>query len=161
MRVVVAKKADTFEQAHRAIKRGLALWGVAALIVIAGIYWFGMCAMFETDSPDFIPIADFFAFALAMFGAIQIGQGLLYRARYRKYGASTLEAGPAVLGRKYQGRIRTEVALEVTGPYTIHLLCESQAPTSAKRKPPGVLVKRNRSLPQKMEKFSSPLGARS
>jgi hypothetical protein len=120
-------KAGTPDQARRSFRTGLALWASGAAMLGAGIYSYGMPAMFEPNAPDFIPVFDFFAFALAAFGTIHIGRGFLQSARHNKYGASTLEAGPAVLGQVYRGKIRTDRALEVTGPYTIRLLCESQA----------------------------------
>lgn len=126
MSEIFTAKAGTQDQARRTIRIGLAMWGVAAAILVAGIIGLGMPAVFEFNSPDFMPMPGFFAFAFAAFGTIHLGQGLFQSARFGKYGASTLEAGPAVLGQVYRGKIRTDRALEISGPYVIRLFCESR-----------------------------------
>ncbi len=122
-----ASISGTGEQARRSIRIGLALWGLAALTLGAGIYGFGLPAMFEPDSPDFIPFFDLLALVFVGFGTTHLGQGLVQAARNNKHGLSTLDANRAVLGQVYRGKVRTQRPLVVTGPYTIRLLCESQA----------------------------------
>lgn len=119
--------AGTRDQAHRTMGIGLGLWLAALVVLGGGIIWLGAPAMFDTASPDFIPVFDFFAAALAAFGSLWFGRGLLAVMRHGKYGASTLEANAAQIGQVYRGRIRTNRSLDVTGPYAIHLLCESKA----------------------------------
>ena len=126
MAEVSTAKAGTKDQARRTIRIGLTMWGIAAAILVAGIAWLGMPGVFEFNSPDFMPMPGFFAFAFALFGTIQLGKGLLQSARFGKYGASTLEARPAVLGQVYRGTIRTDRPIEVSGPFTIRLFCESK-----------------------------------
>lgn len=124
---VATTRAGTRDRARQSIRIGVALWMAALAILGTGVFWLGIPAMFDPGSPDFMPAPDFFAFALAAFGTLHLGRGLLASARHGKYGASTLEARPAVAGQVYRGRIRTDRALDVTGPYTIRLLCESQS----------------------------------
>jgi hypothetical protein len=131
MSEIATAKAGTIEQAHRPFRFGLALWAMAAAALGAGLYWFGAAATLDVSSPEFFPLPGFFAFAFALFGTIHFGQGLLAIRRHSKYGASILEANQAVLGQVFRGSIRTDRALEVSGPYTIRLLCETQAPADS------------------------------
>lgn len=124
---ISAAKAGTLDQARRTIRIGLALWSAAAAILVAGIVWLGIPGVFEFNAPDFMPVPGFLALALAVFGTIHLAQGFVQSARFGKYGASTLEAGPAVLGQVYRGRIRTDRAIEASGPYTVRLQCESRS----------------------------------
>ncbi len=120
-------KSVTIDQARRSIKIGMALWLTALAMLGAGVIWLGLPAIFDPASADFIPFPAAAAMFFAVFGLIHLGKGLLQSARSGKSGASTLEAGPAVLGRIYRGKIRTDRAIEATGPYAIRLLCESKA----------------------------------
>lgn len=124
---VITAKTGTTEEARRSFMIGLSLWIAAIAVLGGGIFWVGLPAMFDPSSPDFIPVFDGLAFALAMFGSIHIGQGVLRSLRHGKYGVSTLDAGPARVGETYRGKIRTVRPLEVAGPYSIRLLCESRS----------------------------------
>jgi hypothetical protein len=115
------------EQAHRSFRMGLFLWAASLVILASGIIWLGMPGVFEFNSPDFFPVPVALAAFAGVIGTIHMVQGVLQSARFRKFGASTLEAGPAVLGQVYRGRIRTARDLDVSGPFSIQLLCEKKS----------------------------------
>ena len=115
------------QKARQSRAIGLSLWAGALAVLGAGAFGLGVSAVLDVASPDFIPFpADLAAF-LALFGTLNLAQGLLGIVRFGKQGDSRLEAGPAVAGKIYRGKIRTERPLEVTGPFSLRLLCESQA----------------------------------
>ncbi len=113
--------------ARRSFQMGLFLWIASGVILAGGIVWLGMPGVFEFNSPDFFPVPVALAAFAAVIGTIHMVQGVLQSARFSKYGASTLEAGPAVLGQVYRGRIRTARDLDVSGPFSIQLLCEKKS----------------------------------
>jgi hypothetical protein len=113
--------------ARRSFQMGLFLWAASVVILGAGIIWLGVPGVFELNSPDFFPVPIGLAVFAAVIGTVHLVQGVLQSARFRKYGTSTLEAGPAVLGQLYRGRIRTARDLDVSGPYAIQLLCEKRS----------------------------------
>lgn len=126
MRTGAERKSGTSEQARQPLRIGLSLWATAAAIFAAGVLWFGAPAVIDPGSVDFIPFPAALALFFAVFGTIHLGQGAVAKWRFNRYGASTLDAGPAVLGKVYRGRIRTAQPLAVSGPYEIRLLCESR-----------------------------------
>lgn len=126
MKAASAAKAGTMEQARQPLRIGLSLWATATAIFVASIVWLGAPAVLDPGSADFIPFPAALALFFAVFGTIHLGQGVFAKWRFSRYGASTLEAGPAVLGKVYRGKIRTDRPLQVSGPYTIRLLCESR-----------------------------------
>lgn len=119
-------KSGTIEQARQPLRFGLALWAAAAATLAGGIAWFGAPAILDPGAVDFIPFPAALALFFAAMGTVHFAQGFIAKLRFSRDGASTLDAAPAVLGRTYRGRIRTERALAVSGPYTIRLLCESR-----------------------------------
>jgi hypothetical protein len=127
MSEVTAPVSGKENLARRSYQMGLFLWAASVVILGGGIVWLGMPGVFEFNSPDFFPVPVALAAFAAVIGTIHMVQGVLQSARFSKYGASTLEAGPAVLGKVYRGRIRTVRDLDVSGPFSIHLLCEHKS----------------------------------
>jgi hypothetical protein len=113
--------------ARSSFQMGLFLWIASVVILGAGIVWLGVPGVFDLNSPDFFPVPVGLAAFAGVIGTVHLVQGVLLSARFRKYGVSTREAGPAVLGQVYRGRIRTTRDLDVSGPYTIRLLCEQKS----------------------------------
>jgi hypothetical protein len=107
-----------------AIRRGFVLCAVALAAIAAGVIGMGWSETFDLQSRDFFPVPLGLGAFLAAFGTYHILSGLLFIARDRSHGESVLEAGNAVLGETFKGRIRTTRALTVSGPYTLRLSCE-------------------------------------
>ena len=107
-----------------ALLHGAALcFAFAAAVLAGGVAYFGWDATLAPSSPDFIPLPAGFAAALALFGVLNLAQGLVARARRRRFGAATLEAGPARLGRRFSGKIRTVADIPASGPFRLSLTC--------------------------------------
>lgn len=119
-------KSGTLAQVRQPFRIGAALWATAAATFTAGVFWFGTPAVIDPGSPDFIPFPAALALFFAGFGTLHLVQGVLAKWRFDRAGESTLDAGAAVLGKVYRGRIRTAQPLAVSGPYEIRLLCESR-----------------------------------
>ncbi len=116
-------KAGTQDEGQRSMKIGLVFWGVALVILAAGLIWLGPTETLDINSRDFFPLPAGFAFFAAAFGTYHLGRGVLLRLRFGKYGASTLDADRAALGRVFKGRVRTESDLAPQGRSRCRLLC--------------------------------------
>jgi hypothetical protein len=117
----------TQAEGPRYVKIGLWMWAAALAIVAAGAIYFGADRVFAINAPEAFPVPTIFAGFIAGFGTLHLVRGLLSMLRFRKYGASRLEAGAAALGKSFKGRVRTERDVEVQGPFSLRLLCERQS----------------------------------
>ncbi len=124
-------KAGTPDEGPRSLRIGLVFWAVAAAVLVAGLVWLGPTETLDINSRDFFPLPAGFAFFSAAFGTYYVGRGVLLNLRFGKYGASTLDAGPAVLGRVFKGRIRTANDLDPQGPFSLRLSCVRETKTES------------------------------
>lgn len=99
------------------------LVAVAMFIIAAGFIWyFQIKPIFNLNDPDFNPLI----FAAAIFAAIglyQLLKAVRDTLRVRKFGKTTLEAGPAHVGQVFEGKLRASRDLSVRGDYEIILKC--------------------------------------
>jgi hypothetical protein len=119
-------RAGTQDEGPRSLKIGLGFWAVAVALVVAGLVWLGPTETLDINSRDFFPLPAGFGFAAAAFGTFYLGRGVLFLLRFGKYGESTLEAGNAMLGKTFKGKIRTPDDLAAQGPFSLRLLCVHQ-----------------------------------
>jgi hypothetical protein len=99
------------------------LLGVTLWIFGGGLIWyFELPVNFDVTDHDFNPLI-FVPVLFGVIGAYQLVRAGLRTRRSRKFGASTLEVGPARRGQKLTGLVRTPTDLAPTGDYTVILKC--------------------------------------
>jgi hypothetical protein len=94
------------------------LWAIAAWLA----WYIGAPLNFNLYDPDFNPLV-FLPAAFAAIGAYIAAKATRDALRARKFGHTTLEAGPGRLGETLHGLIRTRRDLAATGDYRISLKC--------------------------------------
>jgi hypothetical protein len=73
------------------------LAGALFLIAVGLVWYFRMKPTFDINDPDFNPLV-FAAAAFSVIGVYQLAKAVRDMLRVRKFGVTTLEAGPAVVG---------------------------------------------------------------
>jgi hypothetical protein len=94
------------------------LWAIAAWLA----WYIGAPLNFNLYDPDFNPLV-FLPAAFAAIGAYIAAKATRDALRAKKFGHTTLEAGPGRLGETLHGLVRTERDLAPTGDYHISLKC--------------------------------------
>jgi hypothetical protein len=99
------------------------LLGVTLWLFAGGLTWyFELPLNFDVTDREFNPLT-LVPVVLGVIGAYQLVRAGLRTWRSRKFGASTLEVGPARRGQKLAGTVRTPTDLAPTGDYTVILKC--------------------------------------
>lgn len=83
--------------------------------------WWSSRQPLEALHDSLIPPGSVFA---GMLGAFCLAFGTWKELRFRKFGHSVLEAEAPVAGRAWEGAVRTQRDLAVTGDFTVVLRCE-------------------------------------
>ncbi len=96
----------------------VALWVLAALTV----WYFQVPFVFNVNADDFSPLIVLAAL-LALAGLYYGLLGVRDTLRVGKFGSTTLEADPALLGQTFSGRLRCSRDLAVRGDYQVELKC--------------------------------------
>jgi hypothetical protein len=100
--------------------------GMMAVVMFgsaAAVFHYGKLRLdFDVNSRDFNPLI-LLAAVLAVIGVYYAGKAALGALRLRKFGASTLEAGPLVRGKPFTFVLRTARDVETQGPFALCLRC--------------------------------------
>ena len=96
--------------------------GAMGLIAVLIPWYFELPLNFNVTDREFNPLA-FVPVVFAVIGLYTLLKAIRDTLRVRKFGATTLQAGPAKPGGRFQGLLRSSRDLSPSGNYTVKLRC--------------------------------------
>ncbi len=96
--------------------------GAMVLIAVLIPWYFELPLNFNVNDREFNPLV-FVPVVFAVIGLYALLKAIRDTLRVRKFGATTLEAGPAKPGGRFEGRLRSGRDLAPSGDYVVKLRC--------------------------------------
>ncbi|WP_136622485.1 MULTISPECIES: hypothetical protein [Mesorhizobium] len=96
--------------------------GAMVLIAILIPWYFELPLNFDVTDREFNPLV-FVPVVFALIGLYALPKAVRDTLRVRKFGATTLQAGPARPGGRFEGLVRSSRDLSPSGDYTVLLRC--------------------------------------
>lgn len=96
--------------------------GAMVLIAVLIPWYFELPLNFNVNDREFNPLV-FVPVVFAVIGLYALLKAMRDTLRVRKFGATTLEAGPAKPGGRFEGRLRSSRDLAPSGDYVVKLRC--------------------------------------
>ena len=96
--------------------------GGMALIGISIVWYFELPLNFDVTDRDFNPLI-FVPVLFVLIALYALLKAIRDTLRVRKFGVTTLVAGPAMAGRRFEGSLRSSRDLAPDGDYTVLLRC--------------------------------------
>ncbi|RWB53701.1 hypothetical protein [Mesorhizobium sp.] len=96
--------------------------GGMGLIGILIVWWFELPLNFDVTDREFNPLI-FIPVVFVLIALYSLLKAIRDTLRVRKFGTTTLVAGPAMAGRRFEGSVRSSRDLAPDGDYTVQLKC--------------------------------------